>query len=44
MKISKLYDEHEAKRLGFFEDEEDEQEEKELTREEWFERYGMREE
>lgn len=43
MTISKVYDENEAEKLGFFEDE-DEQEERKPTREEWFERYGMREE
>lgn len=44
MTISKVHDEHEARKLGFFEDEDEEDEEHELTREEWLEKYGAREE
>ena len=40
--ISKVYDEHEAKKLGFFEDEEEEEEE--MDYESWVERFGIIEE
>lgn len=44
MKISKIYDESEAEKLGFFAGDDEEDEERELTREEWLEKYGAREE
>lgn len=40
MNISNVYDENESRKLGF---DEDEDEERELTREEWLEKYGARE-
>lgn len=43
MNISKLYEENEAKKLGFFEDEDEQEDEPKMDYESWFEKYGARE-